>query len=376
MKYYLIAGEASGDLHAANLMHALKTCDSKAEFRFFGGDLMQAEGGILVKHYKELAYMGFIPVIMNLRTILTNLKLCKNDIKIFAPDVIILVDYPGFNLRIAKYVKKSLQLPVYYFISPKIWAWKEYRIKHIKKYVDKMISILPFEVPFYAKHAYPIEYVGNPTVDAIAGRVDATETFKEFISIYQLPEKPIIALLPGSRKQEIKTNLPIMIDAIRYFSECQFVIAGAPGISTDFYQSIPSVGDIPILFAQTYRLLQQSKMALVTSGTATLETALLRIPQIVCYHVGGGKFAYWAFKTFLHVNYISLVNLIAEKEVVKELMAHLFTVENLRQEAEMILYKESYQIRMLAGYDEVIRILGPVGASEKAAQVIYHSLLK
>lgn len=374
MRYYLIVGEASGDLHASELMAALKRVDDDAHFRFFGGDLMAAQGGTLVKHYKDMAYMGFIPVLLNLRTILGNMRICKEDIKNYRPDVVILVDYPGFNLRIAKYVKTKLNLPVHYYISPKIWAWKEYRIKSIRKYVDKMLSILPFEVDFYKKHNYLIDYVGNPTVDEIAERDCKNETFGEYISVNNLSDKPIIALLPGSRKQEITHNLSIMSEAIKDYADYQPVIAGAPGISPDFYEAVNKEMNIPVVFGQTYRLVQQSKAALVTSGTATLETGVLRIPQVVCYYTGGGKLTYYLFKAFLHVKYISLVNLIVNREVVKELVAHLLTVDNLRRELGNILENADYRRNMIAGYDEMIRELGPVGASEKAARVIYNAI--
>ena len=287
MKYYLIAGEASGDLHASKLMNALKKEDPQAQFRFFGGDLMQAEGGTLVKHYSEMAYMGFIPVLLNIDKVLHNIRLCKSDIEEFHPDVLILVDYPGFNLRMAKFAKTRLNIPVHYYISPKIWAWKEYRIKDIKRYVDKMYSILPFEIPFYQKHHYQIDYVGNPTVDEMAVRPFADEKFDSFISENNLENKPIIALLAGSRKAEITANLPTMIDAASSFTDYQLVIAGAPGISPDFYHTFISGKRVSIVFEKTYRLLQQSSAALVTSGTATLETAILKIPQVVCYKMGG-----------------------------------------------------------------------------------------
>ena len=276
MKYYLIAGEASGDLHASKLMNALKKEDPQAQFRFFGGDLMQAEGGTLVKHYSEMAYMGFIPVLLNIDKVLHNIRLCKSDIEEFHPDVLILVDYPGFNLRMAKFAKTRLNIPVHYYISPKIWAWKEYRIKDIKRYVDKMYSILPFEIPFYQKHLYQIDYVGNPTVDEMAVRPFADEKFDSFISENNLENKPIIALLAGSRKAEITANLPTMIDAASSFTDYQLVIAGAPGISPDFYHTFISGKRVSIVFEKTYRLLQQSSAALVTSGTATLETAILK----------------------------------------------------------------------------------------------------
>ena len=303
MKYYLIVGEASGDLHASNLMRALKEQDGQAEFRFFGGDLMRAAGGTLVKHYKDLAYMGFIPVLLHLRTIFKNMDICKADIVQWNPDVVILVDYPGFNLKIAEYVKKNTSIPVYYYISPKIWAWKEYRIKNIKRDVDELFSILPFEVPFFAGHDYPIHYVGNPCVDAVdAFKKESAELFEDFVATNGLPEKPIIALLAGSRKQEIKDNLPMMLEALKPFmADYQLVIAGAPGMDASYYAKY--IGDdvpVKILFGQTYRLLQQAKAALVTSGTATLETALFKTPQVVCYYTPIGKIIAFLRKKILY----------------------------------------------------------------------------
>lgn len=377
MKYYLIAGEASGDLHASNLMHSIKKIDGKAAFRFFGGNLMLEQGGMLVKHYRELAFMGVIPVIMNARTILNNLKLCKQDIAQYKPDAVILVDYPGFNLKIAKYVKTKLHIPVFYYISPKVWAWKEYRVKSFKKYVDKMLCILPFEVDFFKKHNYAVEYVGNPTVDAVANRPNKDETLNSFILEHHLPEKPIIALLAGSRKREIEQNLPSMLEAVSGFTgNYQIIIAGAPGIDSDFYDPIIERREIRVIFNQTYRILAQSRAALVTSGTATLETALLDIPQVVCYKTAFPKLSYWGFKNLLHTPYISLVNLICKKEVVKELFAKLFSVETIRAELQMLLFDNDYRQNMLRNYGEMQAILGKPGASDHAASVIYNTLRK
>ena len=289
MKYYLIAGEASGDLHASNLMRALQQEDKEAQFRFFGGDLMASVGGTRVKHYRELAYMGFIPVLLHLPTILSNMKMCKRDIREWNPDVVILIDYPGFNLDIARYVKKHTQIPVFYYISPKIWAWKEYRIKDIKQHVDALFSILPFEIDFFEKkHQYPIEYVGNPCVDAVeAFKKGYKTTFQEFAASNRLDaEKPIIALLAGSRKQEIKDNLPQMIEAASRFPEYQVVLAGAPGIEPDYYSRYIQGDAVKVVFGATYQILFHAQAALVTSGTATLETCLLRVPQVVCYIPG------------------------------------------------------------------------------------------
>ena len=370
MKYYLIVGEASGDLHASNLMRALKEHDPQADFRFFGGDLMKAVGGTLVKHYKELAYMGFIPVLLHLRTIFRNMDLCKKDIVDWQPDALILVDYPGFNLKIAEYIKKHTDIPIYYYISPKIWAWKEYRIKNIKRDVDELFSILPFEVDFFKGHQYPIHYVGNPCVDAVDAFQKAhSETFETFVADNSLDEKPIIALLAGSRKQEIKDNLPDMLEAAKPFvGEYQLVLAGAPSIDPAYYQQYIGT-DVPvrIIFGQTYRLLAHAKAALVTSGTATLETALFRVPQVVCYYLAMGKVISFLRRHILKVKYISLVNLVANKEVVRELVADTMTVSNVRSELDALLNDEAYRNKMLQEYDRMIKILGPAGASRQAA---------
>ncbi len=370
MKYYLIVGEASGDLHASNLMRALKEHDPQADFRFFGGDLMKAVGGTLVKHYKELAYMGFIPVLLHLRTIFRNMDLCKKDIVDWQPDALILVDYPGFNLKVAEYIKKHTDIPIYYYISPKIWAWKEYRIKNIKRDVDELFSILPFEVDFFKGHQYPIHYVGNPCVDAVDAFQKAhSETFETFVADNSLDEKPIIALLAGSRKQEIKDNLPDMLEAAKPFvGEYQLVLAGAPSIDPAYYQQYIGT-DVPvrIIFGQTYRLLAHAKAALVTSGTATLETALFRVPQVVCYYLAMGKVISFLRRHILKVKYISLVNLVADKEVVRELVADTMTVSNVRSELDALLNDDAYRNKMLQEYDRMIKILGPAGASRQAA---------
>lgn len=370
MKYYLIVGEASGDLHASNLMRALQHEDPQAEFRFFGGDLMKAVAGTCVKHYRELAYMGFIPVLLHLRTIFRNMDFCKKDVEAWQPDVLILVDYPGFNLKIAEYIKRHTQIPVYYYISPKIWAWKEYRIKNIKRDVDELFSILPFEVDFFKKHQYPIHYVGNPCVDAVDDfRRKGQETFSEFVTANGLEDKPIIALLAGSRRQEIKDNLTRMIEAARSFPQYQFVVAGAPGIEPDFYKRYID-SSTKIVFGQTYRLLQQAEAALVTSGTATLETALFRVPQVVCYYISVGKLVSFLRRHILKVKYISLVNLIADREVVTELVADGMTVSNIKKELAKIISGGNGRSRMLSEYDRLIGILGEPGASERAAAQI------
>lgn len=374
MKYYLIAGEASGDLHASHLMQSLKRLDEGADFRFFGGGLMAAQGGQLVKHYREMAFMGIIPVLINAKTILHNLITCKKDIAAYRPDAVILVDYPGFNLKIARFVKAQLKIPVFYYISPKVWAWKEYRVKSFKRYVDEMLCILPFEVEFFKEHDYRVHYVGNPTVDAIAARNYPDETFEEFIAANKLENKPIIALLAGSRKQEISGNLPAMLQAVSGFDGYQFVIAGAPGIEPDFYTEFISGTPATMVFDQTYRLLSQSDTALVTSGTATLETALLHVPQVVCYRTPMPKLSYWAFKNILHTPYISLVNLICGKQVVRELFAVHFTPENLRDELNRLLHVKEYRQNMLDNYAAMRRILGGTGASDRAAEIIQEKL--
>ncbi len=377
MKYYLIVGEASGDLHASNLMKALMAEDPEAEFRFFGGDLMTAVGGTCVKHYRELAYMGFIPVLLHLRTIFSNMDRCKHDIEAWKPDVLILVDYPGFNLKISAYIKKHTQIPIYYYISPKIWAWKEYRIKNIRRDVDKLFSILPFEVDFFRGHHYPVDYVGNPCVDAVDSFLRTnTETKEQFCQRLNLESsRPIIALLAGSRKQEIKDNLSRMMEASRSFPQYQFVIAGAPGIAPEFYSHYLTDG-AKIVFGETYRLLRHSEAALVTSGTATLETALFRVPQVVCYYTAAGKLVSFLRRHILKVKYISLVNLVSGSEVVTELVADGMTVDNIRRELSAIIEGGSRRMQMLSGYDRMIQILGTPGASERAAKLMVKYLKK
>ena len=374
MKYYLIVGEASGDLHASNLMKALKEVDASAEFRFVGGDLMAAVGGTCVKSYKDMAYMGFIPVLLHLRTIFRNMDYCKDDIVSWNPDVLILVDYPGFNLKIAEYIRAHTCIPIYYYISPKIWAWKEYRIKNIKRDVDELFSILPFEVDFYRKHQYPIHYVGNPCVDAVSAFLNSQNVdSQEFIRKHKLTGKPIVALLAGSRKQEIKDNLTRMIAASKDFPDYQFVVAGAPGIEPDFYRNYMDE-HTQIVFGETYSLLQHATAALVTSGTATLETALFRVPQVVCYYTAAGKLVSFLRKHILKVKYISLVNLIAGKEVVTELVADGMTVPNIEKELRAILSSGGQRMRMLEDYDRLIAILGAPGASGRAAEQIVQLL--
>lgn len=379
MKYYLIVGEASGDLHASHLMAALRREDPQAEFRFFGGDLMAAAGGCVpVKHYRDLAYMGFVPVLLHLRTIFANMAFCKRDIVEWQPDALILVDYPGFNLSIAKYIHVRTRIPVYYYIAPKIWAWKEYRIKNIKRDVDELFSILPFEIDFFeGKHQYPIHYVGNPTLDeVVAFRASYKETRQDFFERNGLQAKPVIALLAGSRKQEIKDNLPDMIRAASSFGGYQLVLAGAPGIDADYYRAYIGDADVKVIFGQTYELLSHAEAALVTSGTATLETALFRVPQVVCYHTPIGRVIAFLKRHILKVKYISLVNLIAGREVVRELVADTMTVAQIKTELGRILNDESWRREMLAGYDEVSKRLGEPGAPAKAARLIRSLLAK
>lgn len=374
MKYFLIAGEASGDLHASNLMAALKTDDKEAEFCFLGGDLMQAQGGKLVKHYRNMAFMGFINVLLNLRTVLKNIKDCKQAIADFKPDVVILIDYPSFNLRIAKYVKKNFQTPVYYYISPKLWAWKSYRIKSIKKYIDKMYTIFPFETEFYAQYNYPVTYVGNPTVDSVANFY-ATKTTNSFRETHHLDARPIVALLAGSRRQEISKCLPTMVAMAEKFPTFQFLIAAAPGIELSYYnQYITS--HVKVLAESTYALLDASYAAIVNSGTATLETGLFKVPQVVVYHVIGGRIASLLKKMLIKTRYISLVNLVAETEVVKELVAHLFTPDKVFIELKKILTDKVYYDQIKEGYHKLETRLGTPGAGHHAAKAITESLKK
>ena len=370
MKYYLIVGEASGDLHASHLMRSLKEIDNEADFRFFGGDLMTAVGGTRVRHYRDLAYMGLIPVLLHLPTILKNMKFCKQDIQSWQPDCVILVDYPGFNLKIAKYVKSRTNIPVYYYISPKIWAWKEHRIKNIRRDVDELFSILPFEVDFFEKkHHYPIHYVGNPTADEVRSYLASSPPSGG-------EDKPIIALLAGSRRQEIKDNLPAMIEAVSpYMNDYRVILAGAPGIDADYYATFVKGSGVEVVYNETYPLLAKAHAALVTSGTATLETALFNVPQVVCYKLPLPKIARIVRRYLIKVPYISLVNLIADREVVTELLADTFTVGHIRHELERILSGPDRD-RMLEGYADVSRRLGDQCAPDNAAKLIVELLKK
>lgn len=366
MKYYLIAGEASGDLHGANLMRALKHHDPEADFRFWGGDKMLAQGGTLVKHYKDLAFMGFAEVVMNLRTILGNLSFCKQDILQYRPDVVILIDYPGFNLRIAKFLKKQ-GIKVFYYISPQVWAWKEGRVKGIKKTVDKMFVILPFEEPFYQKWDYKVEFVGHPLLDALEQR----QTDHTFLQRNQLGDKPLIALLPGSRKQEIERMLPILLSVMPHFPEYDFVVAGLNHIEPAFYQQAAKGLPYRLVTDQTYDLLEHSQAALVTSGTATLETALLGTPQVVCYK--GSPLSYLIAKQVIRVPYIALVNLIMDKKVLEELIQGQLNTQNLATELQRLLQPEVRQ-QMADTYQALRMRLGGPGASDRAAELMVAAL--
>ncbi|HET8885890.1 MAG TPA: lipid-A-disaccharide synthase [Salinimicrobium sp.] len=369
MKYYIIAGEASGDLHASNLMIALKEVDPKAEFRFWGGDLMGKVGGRPVKHYRELAFMGFSEVLMNLRTILKNISFCKKDIEAYQPDALIFIDYPGFNLRIAKWAKEN-KIPTHFYISPQIWAWKENRIKDIKRDIDQMYVILPFEKEFYEnKHQFPVHFVGHPLIDAI--KKFEFKDKADFKSENNLDDRPIIALLPGSRKQEISKLLNIMLSITESFSDYQFVIAGAPSQDVGFYRNFLKKKNVSLVMNQTYDLLHNSTAALVTSGTATLETALLNVPEVVCYK--GSKISYQIAKRLIKLDYISLVNLIMDKEVVKELIQSELNVSNLKKELQQIL-ESSRRNQMFSDYEQLRLKLGGEGASKNTATLIFNSL--
>ncbi len=377
MKYYLIAGEASGDLHASHLMVALREEDAQAEFRFFGGEKMRAVGGTLVCHYSELAYMGFVDVALHLRIILKGMKRCKQDILSWKPDVVILVDYPGFNLKIARFLHDNSDIPVFYYISPKIWAWKEHRIKDIRRNVTELFSILPFEVDFYEKkHHYPIHYVGNPTVDEVDAFLrenpDDAEGFRRSAG---LDGRPVIALLAGSRKQEIRDNLPRMIEAAATVGkDYQLVLAAAPGIEDDYYAKWLRGSDVIVLRNQTYHILRYATAALVTSGTATLEAALFRTPQVVCYFMKARYLASFIRKLILKIPYISLVNLIAGKEVVPELVAHQMTVGNVRRHLLSILPDREAREQQLCGYELMAQRLGEPGAPKRAARQMVQML--
>ncbi|MCF0203531.1 MAG: lipid-A-disaccharide synthase [Bacteroidaceae bacterium] len=386
MKYYLIAGEASGDLHASNLMKQLAIQDPEADFRFFGGDLMAAVGGVMVMHYRELAYMGFIPVLLHLHTIAQSLSLCKSDIQNYCPDVVILVDYPGFNLRIAKFLKTKTQIPAYYYISPKIWAWKEYRIKNIKRDIAEMFSILPFEIPFYeGKHRFKINYVGNPTAQEIREfKGNYSETREHFCRENHLSaDRPIIAILAGSRKQEIKRNLPVMLKSLDILKQLcpsadnfQIVVSQAPGIQTESYNHIVDCSTVQLFCGHTYRLLSHSAAALVVSGTATLETALLGVPQVVVYDMPLHPLIAILRKVVLKVRFVSLVNLVADEEVVPEQIAEKCTPLLIAEKLIHLCSDTTQRKAQMQGYRRVRDILGTKNAPQEAARIITEKLKK
>lgn len=363
MKLYIIAGEASGDLHGGNLIKELKTIDSSLQIRCWGGDQMQSAGGQLVKHYKDTSFMGFVEVIKHLPQIFKLISFCKNDLLEYKPDALILIDYPGFNLKIAEFAH-SKDIPVYYYISPKVWAWKKKRVFKIKKWVNKMYTILPFETEFYKKYNYPVHYVGHPLLDAIETNY-SKEKLQEIRDAFQLDERPVIACLPGSRKMEIQNMFPIMTEVSKKFSEFQFVVAATSWLSKDLYQKYSRNSDVRYLWDSTYDLLKISDYALVTSGTATLETCLFGVPQVVCYK--GNSLSFEIAKRIVDVKYISLVNLIADKEVVKELIQYDLSLENVEKELRKIM-NTSEKKKMIEEYHQIVKSLGTQGASKRIAQ--------
>lgn len=370
MRYFVIAGEASGDLHASNLIKSIKKEDADALFCGLGGDLMEAEGVRLIRHYRDMAFMGFIPVLLHAKTILGNIKACKEAIKEFIPDILILVDYPSFNLKMAQFVKENMSdVTVYYYISPKLWAWKEYRLKSMKRYVDKIFSILPFEVDWFSECGLEVEYVGNPCVDAIENRAHKNESRTDFEERTGVDSRPILALLAGSRVQEVKSSLPIMLDSASQYKDYQVVVAGVKSIDSALYRNIMKGYDAKVVYNETYELLQQSEIAVVTSGTATLETALMRVPEVVVYKMSGGWLFHRFLELFIRVPYISLVNLIAQKWLVQELVIEEFTAERLSKEIDK-LRNEEYRKNMLQGYDDLIALLGKDSVSDRAAHAM------
>ena len=374
MKYYIVAGEASGDLHASYLMRALRQRDPQAEFRCWGGDRMEAEGGEIIKHYKDLAFMGFVEVALNLRTVLNNINICKIDILLYEPDALVLVDYPGFNLRIAEFAKEK-NIKVFYYISPQVWAWKKNRVYKIRANVDKMLTILPFEKDFYAKYDYPVEYVGHPLVEEIDDRVKNDDRIATFRQRHGLGEKPIVALLPGSRKQEISKMLPVMAAAAEVFPDFQFVVSAVPSLPLDFYHKLLKNNNLPIVVDETYPLLLNARAALVTSGTATLETALLKVPEVVCYK--GNFFSYLIARFLIKgIKYISLVNLIADDLIVKELIQNELNKKNVTNELSKLLNDGDERDKMIRDYGILREKLGGHGASDKAAEVILQGIGK
>ena len=376
MNYFLVAGEASGDLHASNLMREIQKIDAEADFRFFGGDEMASVGGVLLKHYREMAFMGIVDVVLHAKTILKNLKCCKQAIKQWKPDALILVDYASFNLKIAANIKHSNpEIPIHFYISPKLWAWKEYRIRSFRKYIDHLYVILPFETDFFAKHHFPVEYVGNPSVDSVAKFLETPFDADAFRALHALDDRSILAILPGSRTSEIKRNLPIMLKVASNYPHLQVVIAGAPGQELACYAPFLSK-DVKLIFGETYSILHLAKAAVVTSGTATLETALLNTPQVVCYAVSGGVIPNWVFKHFMHVDHFSLVNLIAGKSVVHELLGKNFTEIKLEEALRPLLENGEETLRMLTAYQALRAVLGSSGTAARAATSIVEKLNK
>jgi lipid-A-disaccharide synthase len=368
MKYYLIAGEASGDLHGSNLMRELKSADPDARFRFFGGDLMQAEGGTLVKHYREMAFMGILNVVLHLKTIGNNMNTCKKDILNYRPDVLILIDYPGFNLRMAKFAKRH-GIRVFYYIAPKVWAWKEYRVKKIKAFTDALFTILPFETEFFKKHGIKVHYVGNPLTDAVESFHRKAISTEEFLHNNNLDERPVVALLSGSRRQEIKYTLPLMKKAAACYPEFQFVVAGVSSVDRKIYEKILQDFPIPVVYNHTYDLLNHAHTALVASGTATLETALFGVPQTVLYRVEGGRLVQFIMKNFfLKVKWASLPNLILNKESLKEYIQVDLTYKNIKNELHRLLYDEDYREKILVDYVRLKELIGEPGSSKRTAQ--------
>ncbi len=367
MRYYIIAGEASGDLHGSALIRALKRIDNDAEFRFWGGDMMLAAGGTMVRHINKTNFMGFWEVLMNIRTVFKNLRLCRKDLARYKPDGLILIDYPGFNMRIARFANR-LGIKVFYFISPKVWAWNQSRVYKIKKYVDHMLTIFPFETDFYRKFSYEVDYVGNPLIDEIEERAKQDEDFSVFIRKNCLPDKPLIAILPGSRLHEIDNCLPIMLSITSHYKDYQFVIAGAPSIDPDVYAKYTGK-NIPVIFNQTYQLLKHSAASIIVSGTATLEAALLEVPMVVCYR--GSQISYHIARYFIKVKYISLVNLIMEREIVNELIQNDFNRKSVKAELDKMIGDQEYRTRMVDNFKKLRSLLGEPGAAERAANKIY-----
>ena len=372
MRYFFIAGEASGDLHASNLIKELVKADPDAELRGFGGELMEQAGMNLLKHYGEMAFMGFLPVLMNLRTINRNFRMCEKELVNFNPDVLILVDYPGFNLRIARYAR-LVGIRVYYYISPKVWVWKSKRVKKIKEWVDGMFTIFPFETEFYARHGYPVNYVGNPVLDAVLDQ-QVVKPFDVFCAENNLTDKPVLALLPGSRMQEIKSLLPRMLKAVNSIHTHQIVVTAAPNIPDHVYIGLVNGYQVSVLRDKTYQVLQMADVAVVASGTVTLETAVLRCPQVVCYRMGGGALLFAVGKFFLGIKWVSLVNIILQRMAIPELLQHNCTAPNIRKEVKRILENKEYRTQIAASYDELHEKLGGKGASARAARLIVKKL--